>query len=130
MRNLAAVAMADRLSGEDAGPAPDGTFEQLWWIALPGMNWRGRSAWPPAPLANAICAAACTVRLIEITGQSRAPKLPQDSRKLREWLNDKTEGDDVGAFHRRVTLCLVMNIATSRTEPAHLVDYAKALLET
>jgi hypothetical protein len=129
MRRLSAVAAADALTGEEGTPVAGDAFDQyLWWIMLPGMNWRSRGTWPPAHLANAICAEACSVRLIEIAGQvSRLQKFFQDSRRLREWLNEAEE-DDLAAYHRRMTLCLVMSVATPRTEPQHLVEYAKALL--
>jgi hypothetical protein len=127
---LAAVAARGFIPREEGDPVPGDDLDQyLWWALLPGMSWRTRSAWPAPEIANAICAAACIVRLIEICGQSRLQKFLGESRRLRTWL-DEAEGDDAAAFHRRVTLCLVMNIATSRSEPQHLVDYAKALLSS
>jgi hypothetical protein len=121
---LAAVA-----AGEEGVPVTGDSYEYPWWLLLPGMNWRARSAWPTPGTTNAICAAACIIRLVEVTGrESRLGNLLQDVRKLRDWL-DEAEGDEA-AYHRRVTLCLVMSIATSRTEPQHLVGYAKTLLGT
>jgi hypothetical protein len=121
------VADGDLVAGEEA--AMHGALGQyLWWITLPGMNWRARSAWPSPEIANTICAAACIIRLAEIAGPgSRVQKLFSDIRRFRVWL-DEAEGDEA-AFQRRIILCLLMGIATARTEPQHLVEYAKTLIK-
>lgn len=87
--------------------APKGraTRKLPWWTRLPGMNWRDAEQWPDMLVADAVCAMACTARLIKISKSPRhdgAKRTADDARHLRDWL-DKA-ADDKDAYNPKWVL--------------------------
>jgi len=102
-----------------------------WWTRLPGMDWRGAEEWPDMKVANAVCAMACTARLIKI-GRSprkdRARSTADDARYLRDWLDKAASDDD--AYLRRCALCMATDVAEPGDQPKWVLEWAQALHRT
>ena len=90
----------------------------LWWLLLPGMNWRTiqSETWPSRSFANAVCAMACTVRLIrEGNAGAKRRRYVDQNVVLRDWLN-KADGPEE-AYLRRLALCLLVDVAPEDEDP-------------
>jgi hypothetical protein len=99
-----------------------------WWTRLPGMDWRDAEEWPDMQVANAVCAMACTARIIKIGSsprRERAKRTADDTNCLRDWLDKAASDKD--AYVRRVALCLAADVAESGDNPKWVLEWAQSL---